>query len=353
MTERQLQFRVGIFVIGAGIAALGLAFRFGEMNWFLGRSYPVVVHFDEAPGVEAGTPVRKNGVTIGSVRQILFDEERGGVTVRLDINERFSLRKDSQARLNRSLMGDASIEFSPGKSKELLRAEARVQGEPVADPMLLVARMESRVSATLDSFAATSREWQRVGSSINNLVDTKRGTLDLVVERAAESLHQFTLTMRNANTMLGDPQNQENLRRTLASLPEMVEDTRLAIQTIRSAVTKMDENMANLRDVTTPLARHSESIVAKLDSSVGSLEMLLAELNHFSRALTKPDGSLHLLVSDPQLYRNLNQSAAALQILLKNLDPILKDVRVFSDKVARHPELIGVGGALRGSSGLK
>jgi len=26
---------------------------------------------------------------------------------------------------------------------------------------------------------------------------------------------------------------------------------------------------------------------------------------------------------------------------------------VFSDKVARHPELIGVSGALRGSSGLK
>ena len=33
--------------------------------------------------------------------------------------------------------------------------------------------------------------------------------------------------------------------------------------------------------------------------------------------------------------------------------PIVRDMRIFSDKVARHPELIGVGGALKGSSGLK
>jgi phospholipid/cholesterol/gamma-HCH transport system substrate-binding protein len=38
---------------------------------------------------------------------------------------------------------------------------------------------------------------------------------------------------------------------------------------------------------------------------------------------------------------------------MKNLDLVMKDLRVFSDKIARHPELIGAGGALRGSSGLK
>jgi phospholipid/cholesterol/gamma-HCH transport system substrate-binding protein len=40
-------------------------------------------------------------------------------------------------------------------------------------------------------------------------------------------------------------------------------------------------------------------------------------------------------------------------MILRNLEPIMHDLRIFSDKVARHPELIGVSGALRGSSGLK
>jgi phospholipid/cholesterol/gamma-HCH transport system substrate-binding protein len=50
---------------------------------------------------------------------------------------------------------------------------------------------------------------------------------------------------------------------------------------------------------------------------------------------------------------NLDRSAQSAALLLHNLEPIIRDLRVFSDKVARHPELIGVSGVLRGSSGLK
>ncbi len=65
------------------------------------------------------------------------------------------------------------------------------------------------------------------------------------------------------------------------------------------------------------------------------------------------EGSLKRFAEDPQLYNNLNRSATSLSLLLRNLEPILADVRVFSDKVARHPELLGVGGAISGSSGLR
>jgi phospholipid/cholesterol/gamma-HCH transport system substrate-binding protein len=101
------------------------------------------------------------------------------------------------------------------------------------------------------------------------------------------------------------------------------------------------------------LASKSASVVNRLDNSLAHLELMMAELNAFSREITRKEGSLSLLASDPSLYRNLNASAAALEQLLKNLDPAVRDLKVFSDKVARHPEIIGVGGALRGSSGLK
>jgi phospholipid/cholesterol/gamma-HCH transport system substrate-binding protein len=353
MTESQLQFRVGLLVTTACLIAAGLVLRFGEMRWLWERYYPMVIHFDKAPGVQNGTPVRKNGIYIGSVRQISFDETRGGVNVRIELLERHKLRKDSLPSLSRSILGDATIEFSPGKHREFHRPGDRVDGIAAEDPLEMVARVESQVSTTLKSFEETSREWQQVGRNLNNLVDTKRGNLDVVIDEAAESLHEFTLTMRNANRMLGDPQNQQNLRDTLAALPQMMEDTRLTIQSIRVAVTKADASLTNLSEVTVPLARRSNSIVTRLDNSVGHMELLLAELNQFSRALNKGEGSLGMLISDPQLYRNLDQSAAALQTLLKNLDPVVRDMRIFSDKVARHPELIGVGGAFKGSSGLK
>jgi phospholipid/cholesterol/gamma-HCH transport system substrate-binding protein len=39
--------------------------------------------------------------------------------------------------------------------------------------------------------------------------------------------------------------------------------------------------------------------------------------------------------------------------ILPRLDRVLRDMEIFADKLARHPELIGLGGALRPSSGMK
>lgn len=353
MTERQMQFRVGLLVLVAGIVTAVLIFQFGEMRWLWQQHYELGIHFDKAPGVERGTPVRKNGILIGSVREISFDEARGGINVLVEIRERHTLRKDSQPMLTRSLLGDATIEFSPGTGREVFRSGEKIDGSSAEDPLELVSRIESKMNETLDSFAATSDEWRTVGHNMNTLMATHHGQLDDVIEQAAESLHQFTLAMKSANETLADPQNQENLRSTLAAMPQMMEDTRRTIAAIRSAVIKADASLTNLAEVTEPLAQKSGSIITKLDNSVGNLELLLAELNQFTGAMNREQGSLKLLVSDPQLYRNLNESAAVLQTLLKNLDPTIRDLRVFADKIARHPERLGVGGALQKSSGLK
>jgi phospholipid/cholesterol/gamma-HCH transport system substrate-binding protein len=353
MTERQLQFRVGLLVITASIAVAGLIFRFGEMRWLWEKSYAIGVHFERAPGVERGTPVRKNGILIGSVRSIAFDEARGGVNVTLEIRERFHLRKDSEPMLNRSLLGDATLEFSAGTSREFLKPGERIEGAPSVDPLEIISRMESKTTQTLESFAATSEEWRKVGANLNALTETNRGNIEVVIEQAAESLHEFTLTMRSVNKTVADPQMQENFRRTMAGLPKMMNEAGETIRAVRSAVAKADVALTNLTEVTAPLAERSATIAVRLDSSVASLESLLKEMAIFSKAINSENGSLSLLAKDPQLYRNLNEAATSLQLIMRNLEPAVKDLRVFLDKIARHPEKIGVGGALRPDSGLK
>lgn len=353
MTERQLQFRVGLLVLVSGLVGAGLIFRFGEMRWLWEQQYELGVHFDRAPGVQRGTPVRKNGILIGSVRELSFDDGRGGVNVLVEISERYPLRKDSRPTLSRSLLGDATIEFSPGQARAFFKPGDRLDGTADGDPLELVARIESKMNETLDSFAATSQSIRNVADNLNGLMATEQGTIKNIIEEAAGSLQQVTLTMRNANKTLADPQNQENLRATLAALPEMMEETRRTVHAVRQAVVKADASLGNLAEVTAPLAKRSNSIVTKLDNSVGQLELLLVELNHFTRAMNHEQGSLNLLVTDPALYRNLNDSAATMQTMLRNLEPAIRDLRVFADKIARHPEKIGVGGALKPDSGLK
>lgn len=353
MSERQLQFRVGLFALAALVATGVMIFQFGEIRALWEPRYPLMIHFDQAPGIFPGTPVRRNGVPIGKVRSIDFDEEHGGVLVLVDIKQSFRLRIDATPELVRSLLGDASIEFQAGRADKFLAPGSRIKGNPPSDPFEVVERMEKQVTASLDTFNATAVEWQRVGRNLNGLVETNRGNLDVVIERAAESLHEVSVTMKSANQVVGDPRNQENLRKALEELPLMVAETRQTIAGVRSAVEKADANLANLSQVTSPLAQRSTSIITRLDNTLANLESLSGELNDFSQIVSKNDGTFRKFATDPELYDRLSQSAGLLSVLLQNLEPISRDLRIFSDKIARHPELMGVGGAMNPSSGVK
>src|SRR4051794_12837833 len=74
MNERVMQYRIGMFVIVAGLVLLMLIVWFGESpSLFRDQTY-VTVHFVEAPGVAEGIPVRKSGIRIGEVASIRFDD---------------------------------------------------------------------------------------------------------------------------------------------------------------------------------------------------------------------------------------------------------------------------------------
>jgi hypothetical protein len=77
------------------------------------------------------------------------------------------------------------------------------------------------------------------------------------------------------------------------------------------------------------------------------LDELLGQMQQFSRQLNSREGSLGQLMYNPQLYQYLNEAATNIKDLSRQLQPILNDARAFSDKIARHPELLGVHGALQ------
>lgn len=337
-----------------------LIFQFGEVRSLLEKQYRVLVHFDTAPGVLEGSPVRLNGIPIGDVEAITLDRQNGGVLLTLSIEEKYSLRSDSIPRLQQSLLGDAAIEFTPGVSPVEFDRQTVLEGEAPPDVMEVVLSMEEQLATTMSSFEATSREWQLLARNMNSLVETNQGSLHDVVERTAVSLDEFTGTMKqaslafeNANRVIADPRTVANLQQALAGLPQIVSETRQTITAMRQTVGTINGNLRNIENVTEPLAKHTTSIVVRLDSSLSNIEALTAELRDVAEIAAKSDGSLNRFLSDPGLYDDLERSASSLSILLRNLAPIVQDMRVFTDKIARRPEVLGVGGALRPSSGLK
>lgn len=367
MNERRLHFWVGLFCLTVMMMIGVMVFKFGKLGQHFRPRYAISIHFEETPGLFTRSPVMMNGITIGVVSDVKLDEKRGGVLVTAEIEEHFKLRKDTEVHLRKSLLGDASLEFTPGLSSEWLEPGALLAGHPASDPFEVVNQMQTEVTKTLRTFNETSSEWKQVAQNMNRLIETKEGNLDQVLEQTVLSLNEFTKTMQKASQtlivaqdLLGDPENQANLKKTLAALPRLTEETGRTIATVKSTVEtinqaagKIDQNLANLNEVTKPLAQHSRGIIIRLDNSLANLQSVTKELDTFVKLTNTEDGSLKKLAVDPDLYDNLNRSALQLAVLLKNAEPLVKDLQIFSDKIARHPELIGVGGALKGSSGIK
>ena len=366
-TERQLQFRVGLLVlVSLGIGGW-LVVQFGDLKQFMHKRYPLAIHFDSGSGLYPTAPVTVSGITVGTVRVIQLDEKRGGVVAMVDVREEVRIPIDSQALVIRSILGDTAIDITPGREREVLKPGGKFDGQMAVDPLEMVQRMEGRAVEVLTALGETTREWQLVAKNVNGLMETNRGNLGQVVERAAESLHEFTATMKHANDLLasankivGDPAAQQALHDTLVAMPKLVNETHRTIAETRNAVASsrqvldsVNKNLVNLTQITEPVGKRGELMVAKLDSSLTNLDQLLGELNRFAKLVNAKDGSLQKFASDPSLYDNLDRSSQSLAVLLRNVEPVLRDLREFSDKVARNPELLGVGGAVRPSTGLK
>jgi phospholipid/cholesterol/gamma-HCH transport system substrate-binding protein len=79
----------------------------------------------------------------------------------------------------------------------------------------------------------------------------------------------------------------------------------------------------------------------------------LAQISDLLRLLAAADSTFNRLLSDPKLYANISDGVAAFSHAAARLDRIMADVALFADKIARHPELLGVSGAVQPSSGIK
>ena len=91
----------------------------------------------------------------------------------------------------------------------------------------------------------------------------------------------------------------------------------------------------------------------RLRAQFGYNRPMVEQFVLFGKALNRREGSLGQLVNNPDLYQNLNAAAANVEQLTRRLRPIVEDARIFTDKIARDPGVLGVRGALKKNSGIK
>src|SRR5262245_11808421 len=358
MDDRVLRLRVGVVVLAAAMITAFLVARFGDLPLLGTQTYTIYVRFPRAPGVSVGTPVRISGVQIGKVSDIqLIDPS--GVRVETEIESgRTVLDCYTCIITSASVLGDSVIEFVPPRQipQGARRVEDRteiVNGIVASSPLEAINTLEPNITAALTSVRNAGDEFATAARMFNNGIGNNQDQLPRGAQKAERALDQFGVAMVNLNQIFDDPQMRADLRKSLQELPGTLNEVRAtlgkaneAFDGFKNVSDRATRNLQNLENLTKPLGERGQQIVDNLDGSLANINELLEQLVAFTEGLNSRQGPLGRILHDDALYLRLERTLTNVEQLSSQLKPILSDVRVFTDKIARDPRQLGIKGAL-------
>jgi phospholipid/cholesterol/gamma-HCH transport system substrate-binding protein len=210
-----------------------------------------------------------------------------------------------------------------------------------------------------DDVAATARTYTRLGERLDTLLQGNQDKIVKAIDNANEVLQRLSgfLTeenQRNVNTILKNVSAASNQIDDIAkNMADITREGRVTVRRLNDTLVRTDDTLKNIQQATKPLAEHGDSLVRNADEALVRLNRTLLDAGSLVRAIGQSDGTLNRLLTDPTLYNRLNDVLCGVQRSMPHLEQILKDFEVFADKVARHPESLGVRGAIRPDAGIK
>jgi phospholipid/cholesterol/gamma-HCH transport system substrate-binding protein len=400
MDEQGYRFGVGVLVVASLVIAIILVLFFGAAPNFFAQRYEVTIRFDQAPGIATDTPVRKNGVQIGRVKSFKLLEENG-VDLTLELDDEHKIRAGEQPIIDVGslITGDAVVEFRSQTPESLLARFDGASGSPAngmldenemllastiikdgdwfdggrvaPDPLDALFNMQQSIGETLSTIEQAGTQLGQAGTQVAALAQDVRQILnngDGEIQRLAG---QVELTIKNFNQTLAAIEgtfNDPNLKlamETIATrLPELVDETTGAVAQAKATLAAFEgagndagQMMKNLAGLTKPLAENGDKIVGDALRTLNEFNGLVGDIRQVAGRLNNSQGTIGKLIDDPQLYYDLSNTLRNISTVTQRLQPIVEDLRVFSDKVARQPSsVVDIRGAITGrpsGSGVK
>jgi phospholipid/cholesterol/gamma-HCH transport system substrate-binding protein len=358
MNDRVKQFRVGVVVLATSIIGAILVTLNGPTSteWIPGldKHYQVTIELREAPGIGPNTPVRKNGLLIGRVAEV--EDLQDHVAVKANIDAGRLLYPNYRVQVRTTLLGDATMEFI---TAPIAAGTAPVPtgyvftGSVAPNPMDAIVNMQGDLQQMIDSLRTAGDEVGKLAQTMNTAIgpDPESGRIPKLLDTAEQSMADLSRAAATFDKFFGDPELMSAIREARLTM----NDVRDVAKDIQSPIEAIDRNLKNLEGFTEPLGRNGEQVATSVIAGLNGLSRIVEELTVLTESLNSRDGTIGRLIHDPAVYDNLNrllcnsnQVVLRINELALRLRPIVDDVRIFTDKIAREPGRI-VGGAVNPS----
>ena len=281
MRKKEIQIAL-VAIVGIVIMYFGLQFLKGLTVFSSDRNY--YVKFKDISGLSASSPIYANGYRVGVVEEIIYDyTNQDDIVAVVGLDNQMRLPKGSKAEIASDLLGNIKLELVLGPNPvDLLEPGDTIYGGPQKGALAMVSDMVPQIQAMLPKLDS-------ILMNVNMLLS------DPALKNSLQNFEQIT----------------GNLNSTTNQLHAMASTLN---QQLPSMVNNANGMLANANDLTRNLNDLDlAGTMAKVNNTLQNVEQMTAKLN-------SNEGTLGLLMRDPELYNNLNATmmhADSLMIDLK------------------------------------
>jgi phospholipid/cholesterol/gamma-HCH transport system substrate-binding protein len=401
MSNQTMKVQIGLLVLGGFLLLGTLVIMFGSIPGLFKSVNHYQVSFNDAPGISAGAPVRRSGVRIGQVSHITLDDKNGQVIVNLTIERSYKIRKYEQPTLVTGLLGtddmidpnreevalgttiegvraanvasllNRASDIVPSTQETLNEMSKSIQKLEKIAPKVEEALKEftntakkiqdvvPEVKKTLDEYSAVARQYNRIGERVDLLIQANQDKIVKIIEVAADDLNKLGNILNDENQkqvssiLKNVRKGTEDIDQLAKNTDEMMKELKLLVKKVNDQFSVVEEMINDISVLIKPFANRSESLAKNIDEIFEKSVFTISDIRELVRVIGQADGTIKRFLTDPGIYNNLDNAIGAVTRMTPKIERVLKDVEIFTDKIARHPESIGLGGVVRPGSGLK
>ena len=329
VTQRRRNLIVGLFVLLGLVALVWLIFKFQDLPVKVSeiRSFDVNVQFPTAKGVQTNAPVEFCGYQIGRVTsvmapEILKDRNTGlkyyQTKVILSIDKRYvDIPSIVDVKLMTRSLGSSYIELQVNPYKPLTPLDPNIPETKYLRAGML---LQGSTGMTSEFFPEESQK---------------------KLEKLISGLETF---IGNANSVIGDRENKDNVKKTLAHLAEASkqaidtqEKFREFISAGTSAIGHVDANIADaiasFLDTSKSFQEFATTGTSTLKNVDSKADKLIAAMVETSSQISSASSQLRLMLekmnngqgtagrflNDGRFYENLLENTEQLKALLQEM----------------------------------
>ncbi len=282
------EVKTGIIVIG-GILLFIMGFSYLKSTPLFDNSKTLYAVYKNVGGLQPGTQVSVNGLTVGKVNGVNFKDNSGDIVVTFSVSSDFAFSRNSLAELY-----DTGIIGGKG-----------IQIRPVFDGAAMAKSGDTLTTS--------------VQPGLTELVQTRLTPLQQKIEGAVSNADSL---MMNVNDVL-DAKAKKDLRQSISDLSRLMTSLNGTADALNSLLKnnkgKLDSSFTDFKTLTANFAKLSDSLNnAGLGRTLAGLESTVSNLDQIMARIEKGDGTLGKLMKDEELYKNLNNASRELDLLLQD-----------------------------------